>query len=249
LCWAAWPPSSSPCRPFARPSVVKRPARHATRYRVGRPGWGAGATPPEGGSPQPGLLERPDPGSESLDRRLHHRQQARSREARCLLGGPRRSTCASPPEPRVGDSSRLAVLPDSGWHPSGPPLNPHSTSNLRAVISPGKMYQPVTPLPAPMLLRSSPLPTKSGYAFEPKWDGFRALVSTVGPRLVVRSRRRWDMTERVPELCRPAGWLPVRRRAHRVRRGWPAELPAAVRSDARRPCGYPGHLRVLRPAR
>src|SRR5690242_5428064 len=63
------------------------------------------------------------------------------------------------------------------------------------------MCQPMTPLPAPMLLRSSPLPTRGGFAFEPKWDGFRALVSTASDRLVVRSRRRWDMSELVPELA------------------------------------------------
>jgi ATP-dependent DNA ligase len=35
--------------------------------------------------------------------------------------------------------------------------------------------------------------------FEPKWDGFRAIVSTTDG-LIVRSRRRWDMTHLVPEL-------------------------------------------------
>jgi ATP-dependent DNA ligase len=29
-----------------------------------------------------------------------------------------------------------------------------------------------------MLARSAPMPTRPGYAFEPKWDGFRALLST-----------------------------------------------------------------------
>ena len=33
-----------------------------------------------------------------------------------------------------------------------------------------------------------------------KWDGFRALVSTEGAPLRVRSRRGWDMTPFVPEL-------------------------------------------------
>jgi hypothetical protein len=31
-------------------------------------------------------------------------------------------------------------------------------------------------LPVPMLARSGPLPTRSGCAFEPKWDGFRAIM-------------------------------------------------------------------------
>jgi len=34
------------------------------------------------------------------------------------------------------------------------------------------------PLPQPMLARSGPLPTRPGWSFEPKWDGFRAIVRT-----------------------------------------------------------------------
>jgi hypothetical protein len=33
-------------------------------------------------------------------------------------------------------------------------------------------------LPGPMLARSGPLPTSGDYAYEVKWDGFRAIVST-----------------------------------------------------------------------
>ena len=51
-----------------------------------------------------------------------------------------------------------------------------------------------------MLLRSGRLPTSGDYAFEPKWDGFRALVSRNG-HLRVKSRRGWDMTSLVPELA------------------------------------------------
>ena len=54
-------------------------------------------------------------------------------------------------------------------------------------------------LPRPMLLRSGPIPTAKGWSFEVKWDGFRALVSTIEV-LRVRSRRGWDMTALVPEL-------------------------------------------------
>ncbi len=50
-----------------------------------------------------------------------------------------------------------------------------------------------------MLARSGPLPTRGDWAYEVKWDGFRALVSTEG-RLRVRSRRGWDMTDLIPEL-------------------------------------------------
>jgi bifunctional non-homologous end joining protein LigD len=51
-----------------------------------------------------------------------------------------------------------------------------------------------------MLARSAPMPTRHGFAFEPKWDGFRALLSTErGFRMI--SRRRWNMTALVEELC------------------------------------------------
>lgn len=55
------------------------------------------------------------------------------------------------------------------------------------------------PLPQPMLARSGPIPTRGQWAYEVKWDGFRAIVSTEN-ELQVRSRRGWNMTELVPEL-------------------------------------------------
>jgi ATP-dependent DNA ligase len=42
-----------------------------------------------------------------------------------------------------------------------------------------------------MLARSGPIPTRGEWAFEVKWDGFRATVSTEGEPLRVRSRRGW----------------------------------------------------------
>src|SRR5919204_3584105 len=55
-----------------------------------------------------------------------------------------------------------------------------------------------------MLARPDALP-RGDYAFEVKWDGFRALVSTE-EGLEVRSRRGWGMGERLPELAGlPAG--------------------------------------------
>jgi bifunctional non-homologous end joining protein LigD len=51
-----------------------------------------------------------------------------------------------------------------------------------------------------MLSRPGPLPSGSGWSFELKWDGFRALVSTEDG-LRVRSGRGWDMTDAVPELA------------------------------------------------
>lgn len=56
-----------------------------------------------------------------------------------------------------------------------------------------------------MLARSGPIPTRGNYAFEVKWDGFRALVSTDPFR--IRSRRGWDMTPLLSEFAdlRPNG--------------------------------------------
>jgi bifunctional non-homologous end joining protein LigD len=51
-----------------------------------------------------------------------------------------------------------------------------------------------------MLARPGELPTGDGWAYEVKWDGFRAIVSTEDG-LRVRSRRGWDMTNRLPELA------------------------------------------------
>jgi bifunctional non-homologous end joining protein LigD len=59
-------------------------------------------------------------------------------------------------------------------------------------------------LPEPTLARSGRMPTSGNYAYEVKWDGFRAIVSTEGP-LRVRSRRGWDMTPHVGFLAQ----LPV----------------------------------------
>ena len=56
-----------------------------------------------------------------------------------------------------------------------------------------------------MLARSGSLPTRSRWAYEVKWDGFRAIFRA-GDGYRVRSRRGWDMTVLVPELrALPAG--------------------------------------------
>src|SRR5438552_2139039 len=61
-----------------------------------------------------------------------------------------------------------------------------------------------SPLPQPMLARPGPLP-HGDYAYEVKWDGFRAIVSTEDS-LEVRSRSGWSMAERLAELARlPTG--------------------------------------------
>ena len=53
----------------------------------------------------------------------------------------------------------------------------------------------------PMLVTSGPLrPDDDRYAFEVKWDGFRALVSITAKGVQITSRNGHDMTPRYPEL-------------------------------------------------
>jgi bifunctional non-homologous end joining protein LigD len=51
-----------------------------------------------------------------------------------------------------------------------------------------------------MLAKPGALPTASGWSFEPKWDGFRAIVRS-GDNYTVRSRRGWLMTDLLPEFA------------------------------------------------
>ena len=54
----------------------------------------------------------------------------------------------------------------------------------------------------PMLATTGPLPKdEERWSFEPKWDGFRAIVHTDGRRLRVVSRRGTDLAGRLPELA------------------------------------------------
>ena len=63
----------------------------------------------------------------------------------------------------------------------------------------------------PMLATSGPLPTDhERWAFEPKWDGFRAIVHSDGHRVRIMSRRGTDLAGRLPELAPLAGVLPPR---------------------------------------
>ena len=51
-----------------------------------------------------------------------------------------------------------------------------------------------------MLAKPAAMPARSSsYAYEPKWDGFRAMLSSEHGLRVI-SRRRWNMTPLLPEL-------------------------------------------------
>jgi ATP-dependent DNA ligase len=69
------------------------------------------------------------------------------------------------------------------------------------------------PTVAPMLAKSSgtgipdPSEIAGGFAYEPKWDGFRALLFKDGADVVVQSRDQKDLSYCFPELIRAASEL------------------------------------------
>jgi bifunctional non-homologous end joining protein LigD len=78
-----------------------------------------------------------------------------------------------------------------------------------------------------MLASSGPLPAADGrWAYEPKWDGFRAVVHVDG-RVRVWSRRGSDLTGRFPEVAGLAGAVP----SDTVLDGELVVLDAAGRTD------------------
>jgi bifunctional non-homologous end joining protein LigD len=52
-----------------------------------------------------------------------------------------------------------------------------------------------------MLARPADIPRGAGWAFEVKWDGFRAVLDTRSESFKLWSRRGWNMTERAAELA------------------------------------------------
>jgi ATP-dependent DNA ligase len=65
---------------------------------------------------------------------------------------------------------------------------------------------PLTPPVLPQLARSrSSLPDGDGWAFEPKWDGFRAIAFVDGEEVHLQSRNGRPLTRYFPELRFPPG--------------------------------------------
>jgi ATP-dependent DNA ligase len=65
---------------------------------------------------------------------------------------------------------------------------------------------PLKPPVLPQLARSrSSLPSGDGWAYEPKWDGFRSIVFVDGDAVELQSRNGRDLTRYFPELRFPAG--------------------------------------------
>src|SRR3954470_21898776 len=68
------------------------------------------------------------------------------------------------------------------------------------------MTLPLTPPVLPQLARSrAELPTGDGWAYEPKWDGFRCIAFVDGAEAYLQSRNGKDLTRYFPELRFPEG--------------------------------------------
>jgi ATP-dependent DNA ligase len=66
------------------------------------------------------------------------------------------------------------------------------------------MHLPVNPPILPMLAkRVTELPTVGDWIFEPKWDGFRALVFRDGDEVMIQSRDEKPLNRYFPELLEP----------------------------------------------
>jgi ATP-dependent DNA ligase len=65
---------------------------------------------------------------------------------------------------------------------------------------------PITPPLPPQLARSrSTLPEGDGWAYEPKWDGFRAIAFVDGDECYLQSRNGKPLSRYFPEVSFPAG--------------------------------------------
>src|SRR5919198_6711063 len=74
------------------------------------------------------------------------------------------------------------------------------------------MHLPVNPPVLPMLAkRVGELPVGGTWIFEPKWDGFRALVFRDGDEILIQSRDEKSLNRYFPELIEPIrAQLPAR---------------------------------------
>ena len=63
---------------------------------------------------------------------------------------------------------------------------------------------PLRPPLEPMLAKPTPeIPTGDGWAYEPKWDGFRAIAFRDGPSVYLQSRDLKPLNRYFPELEAP----------------------------------------------
>ena len=90
------------------------------------------------------------------------------------------------------------------------------------------MALPLKPPLLPQLARPAKnLPTGEGWAYEPKWDGFRAIAFVDGADVYIQSRSGKPLRRYFPELVLPGRALRARRRDRPVRRRGPPGLRRA----------------------
>jgi ATP-dependent DNA ligase len=88
------------------------------------------------------------------------------------------------------------------WDRRGGPGSSRARPGRRTYLA--RMSYPVSPPVEPMLAKASDaLPAGEGWLFEPKWDGFRAVVFRDGPRLQLQSRELKPLNRYFPELEAP----------------------------------------------
>src|SRR5467141_614016 len=86
---------------------------------------------------------------------------------------------------------------------------PCRRSSVRRRRPPGggytrSMHLPIDPPLEPMLAKPADgLPTDDGWLFEPKWDGFRAIVFRDGDEVLIQSRDLKPLDRYFPELAAP----------------------------------------------
>jgi ATP-dependent DNA ligase len=85
------------------------------------------------------------------------------------------------------------------------PGNPHTISLGNGVGQDGGMQLPVMPPVSPMLAKPvsgvpAPDSVPGGLVYEPKWDGFRAIVFRDGDEVVLGSRNEKPLTRYFPEV-------------------------------------------------
>src|SRR6476620_7111023 len=72
------------------------------------------------------------------------------------------------------------------------------------------MSLPITPPLLPQLAKGrSALPEGEGWAYEPKWDGFRSIAFVEGDELYLQSRNGKPLLRYVPALGFPRGRCPL----------------------------------------
>jgi ATP-dependent DNA ligase len=83
-----------------------------------------------------------------------------------------------------------------------PDKKTRSTAQKSELFSPAQGYALPVPI-EPMLAKSvERIPDGGGFAYEPKWDGFRAIVFRKGPALYIQSRDLKPLDRYFPELHR-----------------------------------------------